>query len=105
MLVRRRIDSYCSLVFPSAVGTPIWPDNLRRHWKIAFEGTRYAALTPKLFRKAVATHLREQLGIEAASAQLGHADTLVTQRHYAEKVHRGPDAAAVLDALFAQSGE
>ncbi|WP_336642282.1 tyrosine-type recombinase/integrase [Microbacterium sp. MMO-56] len=105
MLVRRRVESYTSLVFPSGVGTPIWPDNLRRQWKLALEGTDYAALTPKAFRKAVATHLREQLGIEAASAQLGHSDTIVTQRHYAEKVHRGPDAAAVLDSLFTQNGE
>ncbi len=43
--------------------------------------------------------------MEAARDQLGHADTAITAKHYVECAHKGPAAAAVLDAFFAENSE
>lgn len=99
VLVRRRIESYCEWVFPSATGTLRWPHNLRRNWREALAGTPYAEVTPRALRKAVATLLRDVLGVEAARDQLGHASELVTRKHYIQPAHVGPDATSALDAF------
>jgi|GEM_PF-4581166 len=70
ILTRRRVDSYGELVFPSSVGTLRWPHNLRRNWREALACTAYAAITPRLLRKAVATRPRDEYGIEVAGEQL-----------------------------------
>lgn len=59
-------------------------------------------LTPRSFRKTVATVVRDELGIEAARNQLGHEETKTTERSYADEVHRGPAVAAVLSKLLAR---
>lgn len=99
VLVRRRIESYCDWVFPSATGTLRWPHNLRRNWREALEDTPYADVTPRALRKAVATLLRDELGVEAARDQLGHATEMVTRKHYIQPAHIGPDATSALDAF------
>ncbi|MER7445355.1 site-specific integrase [Microbacterium sp. NPDC097977] len=77
-LVRRRVNAYCEWVFPSAVGTLRWPENVRQQWNVALRGTGVEWMTPKDCRKAVATIL----GVEAAREQLGHSpDSNVTSRH------------------------
>jgi len=99
VLLRRRIDSYCEWVFPSATGTLRWPHNLRRNWREALAGTAYAEVSPRALRKAVATLLRDELGVEAARDQLGHASEMVTRKHYIQPAHIGPDATSALDAF------
>jgi integrase len=104
VLMRRRVESYCDWVFPSAVGTLRWPHNLRRNWREALAGTPYADVSPRALRKAVATLIRDELGIEAAAEQLGHASSQVTRKHYAQPLEVGPDATSTL-AAFQENGE
>lgn len=92
MLALRASKAYNHLVFPSAAGTPRWPNNLRREWRAALGGTEYASVTPGAFRKAVATLLAEEMGPEAARDQLGHTG-FGNLRHYVEKASRGPASA------------
>lgn len=98
MLTRRRVDSYCEWVFPSAVGTLRWPHNLGRNWREALEGTPYAGLSPRSLRKAVATLLRDSMGVEVAKDQLGHSSSVVTRKHYIQPLHVGPDATSALSS-------
>lgn len=100
MLMRRRVASYTEFVFPSAVGTFRHPNNYRTTWRAALAGTPYAGITPKSFRKTVATVIRDELGIDAAREQLGHEDNRTTQRHYADRVHQGPASGEVLSRLL-----
>ncbi len=104
MLLNRRVHATCNLVFPSEVGTPRWPDSMRRDWRQALSGTKFQGMRPGLYRKSVATHIAEQLGIEAARDQLGHSG-LANIKYYVERSKRGPEAAAVLNELFEQSAD
>lgn len=104
MLSRRRVDAYNEIVFPSANGNFRWPHNLRRDWREAVVGSEFEGITPKSFRKAVATLLRDEMGIEVARDQLGHSDERVTKSHYAQRLSEAPDASKVLERFF-QSAE
>ncbi len=55
-----------------------------------------SAFTPKAFRKAVATAIDRGAYLRLASQQLGHADDLVTRRHYIEAEVTVVDASAHL---------
>lgn len=101
MLLRRRVDAYSEFVFPSAVGTFRHPNNYRTVWRDALRGTDWEGVTPKSFRKTVATVLRDELGIDAAKAQLGHKDERNTTQHYADDISLGPASATVLAKLLA----
>lgn len=101
MLTMRAKDAYNELVFPSAVGTPRWPDNLRRDWRSALEGSAYARVTPGAFRKAVATLLSEEMGAEAARDQLGHTG-FGNLKNYVERASRGPAAAGTVQRLVSK---
>ncbi|RLP73662.1 hypothetical protein D9V32_14120 [Mycetocola tolaasinivorans] len=104
IILRRISDSPVEYLFPSANGTIRWPNNLRRSWRAALSGTQYSEVTPKSFRKAVATLVVHELGIETAQAQLGHKlGSDVTYKHYVERLPVGPAAAAVLDAFFGKT--
>lgn len=100
MLVRRRVASYSEFVFCSSVGTFRHPNNYRTTWRAALAETPWKGTTPKSFRKTVATVLRDELGVQAAKDQLGHESERTTLKHYADQVHRGPDAGLVLARLF-----
>jgi integrase len=104
MLAARAANAYTDLVFPSATGTPRWPDNLRRDWKAALAGTPFAGVTPGAFRKAVATLLAEEMGAEAARDQLGHTG-FGNLRHYVEQASRGPAAAAAMQRLLSPASD
>lgn len=54
---KRRVEAYCEWVFPSAVGTLRWPENVRVQWRAAIRETSVEWMTPKDCRKAVATVL------------------------------------------------
>lgn len=101
MLTERARTAYSDLVFPSAVGTPRWPDNLRRDWRTALEGTPYARVTPGAFRKAVATLLSEEMGAEAARDQLGHTG-FGNLKNYVERASRGPASAGTVQKLLSK---
>lgn len=100
ILVKRRVHAYNEIVFPSSVGTFRWPHNLRRMWREALAGTPYSGWTPRDFRKAVATLVRDEMGVEAARDQLGHTNESVTIGHYIQPTHEGPDATVTLERLF-----
>lgn len=100
ILTRRRVHAYNEIVFPSSAGTYRWPHNLRRIWRDALSGTDYAEWSPRDFRKAVATLLRNTMGVDAAKEQLGHTTDAVTLGHYIQPTHQGPDATKVLEVLF-----
>lgn len=102
MLARRRIDAYSELVFPSATGGPRWPENVRYQWSQALRGSDIDWITPKSGRGAVATLLRDELDIDAAKDQLGHADWRVTDRHYTPKQITRPDRSGLIET-FARS--
>lgn len=101
MLIERAKAAYNELVFPSAAGTPRWPDNLRRDWHSALAGTPYEKVTPGAFRKAVATLLAEELGVEAARDQLGHT-SFGNLKHYVEQASRGPAVATTVQKLLSK---
>jgi len=83
-------------IFPSGTGTFRSPNNFRRAWLAAIDGTGYEWVTPHTFRRTVATHLDRERSTDDAAAQLGHSDTAVTKAHYIAKAHRAPDVSDVL---------
>lgn len=94
----RGIPSSEGLVFPSRLGTPRWPGNVRTSWR-QVRGDDYAWVKPHSFRKTVGTMIERELGLSAASAQLGHSGSAVTEKHYIERAAMAPDASGVLDKL------
>ncbi len=104
MIRDRRVKAYNEKLFPSSTGTYRWPHNVRRDWREAVEKTEFEKITPKSFRKAVATLLRDEKGITAASAQLGHSDERVTKKHYAKRVSDAPDMSETLGKFFQSAG-
>lgn len=89
-------------VFGSRAGGMLAPSTLGRAWRMALKDApeRVKLLTPRNYRKAVATHLAHMLDDEAASRQLGHAPKLSTAaRHYIQRVAETPDVRAVLEGL------
>lgn len=100
MLTRRRVESGSEWVFPSSTGTFRSPNNFRTQWRAALAGTRFAGVTPKSFRKAVATAIRDALGVGAAKDQLGHSSEAITNAHYVMPAGKGPDARVLLDRML-----
>ncbi|MDI9928736.1 MULTISPECIES: hypothetical protein [unclassified Rhodococcus (in: high G+C Gram-positive bacteria)] len=47
----------------------------------------------------VGTMIERELGLSAASAQLGHSGSAVTEKHYIERAAMAPDASGVIDKL------
>jgi integrase len=86
-------------VLPSASGTLRSPANFRRQWRAARSAAGFDWVTPKTFRKTVATLLDRERSTKAAAAQLGHSGTAVTRQHYIKKAHRAPDNSTILQAL------
>ncbi len=56
-------------------------------------------VVPHTFRKSVATVLATAQDSKVAADQLGHAGTAVTEKHYVQRTHEGPDARRTLDAF------
>ncbi|QKT08030.1 site-specific integrase [Gordonia sp. X0973] len=86
------------VVFASSVGSLRDPTNFRDQWRAARERHGWEGVVPKSFRKAVATLLASDDMSESA-AQLGHAGTDVTARHYVAKTTVTPDNRAKLQAF------
>ncbi|WP_148275423.1 hypothetical protein [Gordonia polyisoprenivorans] len=60
-------------------------------------------MTPKTFRKTVATILADETGMEAAAEQLGHTSPENTRRHYVQRKKITGDVRRVLDRLAPDS--
>ncbi|WP_280428337.1 site-specific integrase [Nocardia brasiliensis] len=85
------------LVFPDRNGNIRDPHNFRRTWRQA-RGTEFAWITPKTFRKCVATLIAEECDAKDAASQLGHADGGETARkHYIDKPNEAPDNSELLE--------
>lgn len=98
MLIRRRERSYSDWVFPSSTGTLRSPSNMRRQWRECKLANDYPDwVTPKTFRKTVATAIRDGRDIADAGAQLGHSNSEVTRRFYAAREYLGPDVRDILE--------
>ncbi|NQX28907.1 site-specific integrase [Microbacteriaceae bacterium VKM Ac-2854] len=105
MLKRRHAVAYCEWVFPSAHGTARWPANVITQWAAAVKGTSVEWTTPGSCRKAVATLLTAEFGLDAAKEQLGHSNVGVTSRSYVDRPTRRPDRGAELDTFGEQNSE
>lgn len=84
------------LIFPSRLGTPKHPSNVRTHWR-EIRGEDFGWVMPKTFRKTAATAIERQFGAEQSSKQLGHSSPDVTRRHYIDRAHQAPDSTAALE--------
>ncbi|MCZ4567243.1 hypothetical protein [Rhodococcus erythropolis] len=72
--------------------------NVRRAWRAAL-GTEYAWVKPHSFRRTVAILVKRQYRVQGAQAQLGRANTRVTEAHYIERVTHVPDMTSGLDTF------
>ncbi|APE35643.1 hypothetical protein BOX37_18685 [Nocardia mangyaensis] len=84
--LRRRaanaISNPLDLVFTTRNGSIYDPLSFRRSWRSA-PGNTFAWVTPKTFRKSVATLIANEHGAGRAAQQRGHTDHgLIAQRHY-----------------------
>ncbi|WP_458688761.1 tyrosine-type recombinase/integrase [Nocardia tengchongensis] len=98
--LRRRaaeaVPNPLDLVFTVRSGGIYDPHNFRRSWRSA-RGSRFAWVTPKTFRKSVATLIANEHGADNAARQLGHADHGTTaHRHY---IDTPPEVADFTDLL------
>lgn len=104
MLRARQEVSKAEYVFPSSVGTLRSPNNLRRQWRDFRDHYGYESwMTPKTFRKAVATLIRDDVDLDTAAEQLGHSSSTVTRRHYAARLAEGPDVTSILQQFGSSS--
>ncbi|NNH73003.1 tyrosine-type recombinase/integrase [Nocardia uniformis] len=94
----KAVKNDLDLVFPNRDGG-IWdPHNFNRSWRQA-RGEKFAWVTPKTFRKTVASMLAQEHGARAAAQQLGHANTATTKRHYIDQPTEAPDFTSTLGRL------
>jgi integrase len=92
-------------VFTTGNGTPVSPNNVRRAWRQAREGTSLDWVTPHSLRKSVATLLDGTAGLSAAAGQLGHGDERITRAHYIAKNQAASNNAELLNRLLSPGPE
>ena len=87
-----------ALVFPNRDGGVWDPNNVGRLWRSARGDGKWAEVQLRAARRAVATLIAREAGMEAAQDQLGHSSPEVTRGHYVQR--RGSsDYAAALEVL------
>lgn len=91
------------VIFPSSRGTLMNAANLRTQLRSAHKDSEWVWVKPHTFRKTVATLVAQESSLEDAAAQLGHAGTAVTARHYVQRSESAPDLTSVLDRLAPDS--
>lgn len=62
-------------------GTPLATNNVRRQMRASFGAAGIEGGTPHAFRRTVATTLDWEVGIDPASAMLGHSSRSITEGH------------------------
>lgn len=99
-------------VFPTGTGQAVSVSNAERWLRLAKQAWEQrdrdaGAVEPPVgwvtfhtFRKTVATVLSERVSLEAASQQLGHSDTTITEHHYLDRTAIAPPVAEVLDGFL-----
>ncbi|MEU4556183.1 hypothetical protein [Micromonospora violae] len=75
------------------------PDNVRRQWREARADTDLAWVTPRTFRKTVATLIEEETDTKSAAAQLGRSSEEVTATYYIAKPAQAVDVPDILERL------
>lgn len=106
-------DELGPYLFPTSTGKPITKSNVERWvraakqaWEQRPKDERRDAdvdvswVTPHSFRDTVATVLADKVSLLAASQQLGHSDSTITEHHYLQRPTAGPAVANVLDQAF-----
>lgn len=83
------------LLFPSYMGKPITPANIRRYTrKLCKENDEFTELSPHILRHTFATRaLKKGMDLKTLQVLLGHSDIQTTSRY----LH--PDAEALFDAI------
>lgn len=101
VLRRRRRESatQLGLVFANRDGGVWEPANVARIWRAARAGG-WEHVELRHLRRAVATLVERELGMDSAAAQLGHSSPEITRRHYVER-NTAVDVSAVLDRMRA----
>jgi len=102
------VDHDETLLFPCRTGGVWSTANFFRAWRAAC-GTTFAWVTPKSFRKTVATVLENEHDETTAGKQLGHLQPggkrkSVTRKHYIEHDPLVPDSSATLEEFYAGTG-
>jgi len=106
--LRRQLElNRCEhLVFATAKGTPVSPNNIRRNMRAAINEAHIGRVTSHALRRLVATMLAESSeGETGAQRQLGHTDVRITKRHYIARKRRLVDNSAVLDVHLSPRSE
>ncbi|MBC9943783.1 site-specific integrase [Leucobacter sp. cx-328] len=99
LLIERRLSAASEAVFPSETGDYMWPNNFRRKWRRVVDETDFDGVTPRDFRKAVATLLDRRIGSAAAQMQLGHESDDITTAYYIERAEKIADFAEHLNEM------
>lgn len=73
--------------------------NIERRWRQVRKDTGLDWVTPRTFRKTVATLIAERVDAETAARQLGHSSSVITREFYISKPTIAADVAHVLDEL------
>ena len=97
---QRYLVSEGNVVFPSRAGNFQWPNNFRRRWRDVLEGTEFEGVSPKMFRKSVATLLARRVGSKAAQEQLGHESDDITKEFYIEQEETIANYADILEEMI-----
>jgi integrase len=88
-------------IFVSRRGTWMSPNNVRRQWRQARAEADLGWVTPRTFRKTVATLIDKEADTKSAAAQLGHASEEITNTYYVAKPVLAPDVSDILEQLGA----
>ncbi|WIM71985.1 site-specific integrase [Corynebacterium suedekumii] len=97
-LMEWRVMADNDLLFPNAWGGVMGPNGFRRKFR-ELRGEDYAWVTPKTYRKAVATIIAREMGDDAAAGQLGHASAATTRTHYKQRPETAGDHTHALEML------
>lgn len=85
------------VVFPRATGTLREVATVERQWRgFRTRNPKWSGVMFHAFRRAVATAVEREAGMETASAVPGHSGQRVTAEHYVQRAAVGPDVSAVL---------
>ncbi|HAS12865.1 MAG TPA: site-specific integrase [Acidimicrobiaceae bacterium] len=94
------------LVFPTSVGTPMSPSNLRRDLARITVAAGLGRWSPNELRHSAASLLSASgVPLEQIADVLGHTDTRMLLKHYRHPISRTIDAAAApMERLFGEQG-
>ncbi len=94
------------LIFFSRNGTPLTTANVRRRLREALRAAGVEAVTPRAFRRTVATVIDREAGLGLAAELLGHTSTAITRLHYIQPDERvNPRTAETLESLAPGAAE